>query len=598
LREYLSLELPDYMIPAYFVPLEKMPLTSSGKVDRRALPDPEYAAAVEEYVPPGDKVEEILAGIWQKVLGIEKIGITDHFFKNGGDSIKAIQVSARLKAFGMSLKVNDLFSYPTISQLGKCVKYTQRNVYQGITTGEAALTPIQQWFFEKDFTGKHHFNHAVMLYKEEGFNETFIEKIFAKLVQHHDALRMVYDFNHEGRVVQRNRGVEGKLFDFEIFHFENKDNIKEQANRVQAGINIEKGPLVKVRLFKTPEGDHLLVVIHHLVVDGVSWRILLEDFSTGYRQLQQGETLQFQQKSDSFKDWSCKLEEYSESKALLEELEYWKKIEEIQVELLPVDHKIEKREKKLRDNQTLRLQLNRKETGKLLTDVHRAYNTNMNDILLTALAMALKEWAGIEITAINLESHGREPVIEEIDTSRTVGWFTAQFPVLLDIKDTTELSYSIKSKKETLRHIPNNGIGYGILKYLTPPHKKQGVSFTLEPQVNFNYLGQFDDPNGGGIFTFSHLETGNAASPEMESIYNIDINGMVVEGALTFSFTYNKREYETASIEKLLDRFHCSLLEIIEHCTARDEVELTPSDLGDEELSLEELDHIKEMINL
>ncbi len=608
LRSRLSDQLPGYMIPAHFIQIEKMPLTTNGKIDRKALPEPGIlgiAETRETYTAPESHIEETLVEIWQKVIGVENIGITDNFFEIGGDSIKAIQVSARLKKYNLDLKINDLFSNPTIQELARCVKETRRTIFQGIVEGEIELTPIQRWFFDNNFTHSHHFNMAVMLYREKGFREEYVEKVFAKIVEHHDALRMVYIVK-EDRIAQVNRGKEGKLFDLEIVNLKNKNNIQteieNEANRLQAGLNLENGPLVKLGLFKTTGGDHLLIIIHHLVIDGISWRILLEDFETGYRQLDQGETIRFQEKTDSFQYWSRKLKEYAESKALLRELPYWRAIEETKIKPLPTDYEIGRKEKKSSDNEVVRLYLDEEETRKLLKEVNRAYSTNINDILLTALGLALKEWWGIKKSIVNLEGHGRENVIEDVDIGRTIGWFSSEFPVILDMSIEEDLSYTIKFTKETLRRIPNNGIGYGLLRYLTPPQKKEGVSFTFSPEISFNYLGEFDsnsnssNDNDDTVFTFSRMKTGDAVNPDMEIVQSLDINGMVINDVLEFSFTYNKREYRSDNIWKLANCFKTNLIRIIAHCTGKKEEELTPSDVGDEELSLEEFNDIQEMI--
>jgi non-ribosomal peptide synthase protein (TIGR01720 family) len=609
LQDYLKGKLPDYMIPGYFIQLEKIPLTSTGKIDRNALPEPEASTADQKYIPPGNEMEEKLMEIWQEVLGVEKIGTTDNFFQIGGDSIKAIQLSARLRKYRLDLKINDLFLHPSIKESAKCVKPSHQIIgqeyQQGTIAGEVPLTPIQQWFFENHFTHHHYYNHAVMLYNKEGFDKTIIRKLFTKITLHHDALRMVYRAAGD-KILQWNRGTdakkEGKLFDFEVFQLTNRDRsaIEREANRIQASIDLTRGPLVKLGLFKTAEGDHLLIVIHHLVVDGISWRILLEDFRIGYQQLEQGEEIKFQEKTVSFQYWAQQLKEYSESKEILKELEYWKKIEKAKSPPLPVDYKPAEKRKKYRDMESLRIDFNEEETVKLLTDVHRPYNTNINDILLTALGMAIKEWSGNETVVINLEGHGRESISDDrnINTSRTIGWFTCQFPVLLDMSNVSDLSASIKLIKETLRRIPNKGIGCGLLRYLTPGDKKKGIGFSITPEISFNYLGQFHETSNSGFFTFSQMHTGEPISPKLESIHKIDINGLVKEDTLTFSFTYNTCEYRKETLQQLAHGFKTNLIKIIEHCTGREEKELTPSDLGDEELSLEELEDIKDMISL
>jgi amino acid adenylation domain-containing protein/non-ribosomal peptide synthase protein (TIGR01720 family) len=599
LREYLSLTLPDYMIPSYFVQMEKIPLTPNGKVDHKALPEPELGLSPQGYVPPGNEVEEKLAATWQEVLGVRRIGINDNFFQVGGDSIKAIQVSARLKKYGLEIKISDLFLHPTIKELGKCVTEQQRVIYQGIASGQVELTPIQRWFFQSDFTNSHHFNQAVMLCRNN-FDEAALKKVFTKIVEHHDALRMVYEVR-ENEIIQVNRGIDGKLFDFEVFDFRDEidgdinieKRIETEAQRIQGEIDLERGPLVKTALFKTPTRDHLLIVIHHLVVDGVSWRILLEDIGSSFQQLERGGEIRFPAKTDSFKDWSAQLNLYAQSKKLLKELEYWKKLEDKKIPAISKDREIPGEKKKVKYLRDITLNLDEEKTGLLLKKVNHAYNTEINDILLAALAMAIHDWQGQENVLINLEGHGREGIIEGLDITRTVGWFTSQYPVLLKVEKAKELSQQIKTVKETLRQIPVKGIGYGILRYLTPMEKKKGKDFQLEPEISFNYLGQFGQERYPGFFEVSPLKPGLVVSPELHQVYAIEINGMILEGKLNITFRFNCYEYEQQNIQQLVSSYKSNLIKIIHHCSHKKEKELTPSDVGCKNLSIENLRKIE-----
>ena len=245
LREYLSQSLPEYMMPSYFVFLDRFPLTPGGKVDRRALPEPETrgtGAAAQDILPAGE-IEAILMNIWCEVLAVDRIGREDNFFQVGGDSIKVIQIAAKLMKHRLKLAGRDLFLYPTIKQLAKRVKRSGRPVPQEPVTGTAALTPIQRWFFDTDFLHPHHFNQSLMVFSEKGFNETLMEKVFTGIVSHHDALRMVFTGSGDA-VEQKNRGLEGKLFDLEIVDFRDKSGeqahaaIEKERARIHSGINL------------------------------------------------------------------------------------------------------------------------------------------------------------------------------------------------------------------------------------------------------------------------------------------------------------------------------------------------------------------------
>ncbi|MCP5050157.1 MAG: amino acid adenylation domain-containing protein, partial [bacterium] len=615
-REHLGQFLPHYMIPSHFIQLEQLPLTTNGKIDKTALQrlatDNNQSPINDLYEAPRNKTEETLVVIWQEVLNREPIGITDNFFETGGDSIKAIQIASKSHKYGIMLDVGDLFRHPVIKELSKLVGNAGKkppNLQPVQVTGEVELTPIQKWFHESTFTDPHHFNQAVFLYREEGFSQERVEQCFRHILRHHDALRMVYEIR-DNQVVQRNRGIEGEeeLFHLEVIHPEASISpgefekiVAREANKVQRSIDLQTGPLVKLVLFKGT-GDYLLIVIHHLVIDGVSWRILLEDFGAAYEALEKGQAIRLQDKTDSFQYWAAKQAEYARSREIRRELEYWKQLSERDVSILPKDSRKNGNEGecKYKDNETVTLDFSPMETRQLLEQTNRAYNTQVNDLLLTALALSLQNMWGMDNILINLEGHGRETIIEGIDINRTVGWFTSQFPVLLELSKYdnpgNNLSYQIRYIKETLRKIPGKGIGFGILKYLSP-HREEFAA-AKHPEINFNYLGDFGQREnyGNGIFSVSGLSAGDNISPRMKNLYVLDISGMVTDGALSLRFQYNKRQYSKSTIQTLASRYRAALLEIIRHCSTLEQPQLTPADYGlsrfPSTLTLENLAHI------
>ncbi|MCP4148984.1 MAG: non-ribosomal peptide synthetase, partial [bacterium] len=253
LRDNLTQYLPAYMIPGTFIRLEKMPLTSNGKIDRKALPAPEIKST-GGYEAPAGPVEKALTGVWQQVLkpgGNHRIGVNDNYFSLGGDSIKTIQIAARLRKYGYKMEVKEIFTHQTIRQLAPRIKKISRKSTQEAVTGTVPLTAIQRWFFQAALAGKTHFNQTVMIYREEGFDETKLQKVFTKIVRHHDALRMVYE-GAGSMVIQRNRGIEGGLFHLEKIDLTNntetdiRKKIPEISTRKQSEFNLETGPLVKL----------------------------------------------------------------------------------------------------------------------------------------------------------------------------------------------------------------------------------------------------------------------------------------------------------------------------------------------------------------
>ncbi|MDM5300447.1 surfactin non-ribosomal peptide synthetase SrfAA [Bacillus subtilis] len=599
LKSALKETLPDYMIPAFWVTLNELPVTANGKVDRKSLPEPDIEAGSGEYKAPTTDMEELLAGIWQDVLGIPEIGVSDNFFSLGGDSIKGIQMASRLNQHGWKLEMKDLFQHPTIEELTQYVERAEgKQADQGPVEGEAILTPIQRWFFEKNFTNKHHWNQSVMLHAAKGFDPELVEKTLQALIEHHDALRMVYREKTK-EVVQYNRGLDAALAQLEIIQIEgqakdHEDRIEREAERLQSSIDLQEGGLLKAGLFQAEDGDHLLLAIHHLVVDGVSWRILLEDFAAVYTQLEQGNEPVLPQKTHSFAEYAERLQDFANSKAFLKEKEYWRQLEEQTVAAkLPKDR--ESGDQRMKHTKTIEFSLTAEETEQLTTKVHEAYHTEMNDILLTAFGLAMKEWTGQDRVSVHLEGHGREEIIEDLTISRTVGWFTSMYPMVLDMKHADDLGYQLKQMKEDIRHVPNKGVGYGILRYLTAPEHKEDVAFSLQPDVSFNYLGQFDDMSDAGLFKRSELPSGQSLSPETEKPNALDVVGYIENGKLTMSLAYHSLEFHEKTIQTFSDSFKAHLLEIIKHCLSQDGTELTPSDLGDDDLTLDELDKLMEI---
>ncbi|WP_425341227.1 amino acid adenylation domain-containing protein [Brevibacillus borstelensis] len=602
LREFATRELPVYMIPAHFVKLDKMPLTPNDKVDRKALPEPDPTQTEHEYEAPQNPTQEILATIWQDVLGVKRVGIRDSFFALGGDSIKAIQVAARLHAHQLKVETRFLLKYPTIEQVAPYVTHIGRKSEQGIVSGHVPFTPIQHWFFERNFASMHHWNQSYMLYRAHGFDEAALRKAIAKLVEHHDALRMVYR-SENGKILQVNRGLEGEWYDFLTYDFRTHDNeeqaIEKETKRLHSCIRLDEGPLVKAALFQTSRGDHLFIVIHHLVADGVSWRILLEDLASAYTQALEQEDIVLPEKTDSFKDWSIRLQEYANQGEAVRELPYWQAVvSEAAHVALPKDFdSIDCRQSSIRN---ARMELSVEATEQLLKRVNQAYSTEINDILLSALGLAVRKWAGMEKIVINLEGHGREDIVEQANVSRTVGWFTAQYPVVLPITETEDLSLFIKRTKEHLRKIPYKGIGYEILKYLTAEMPRSSLSCLPKPEINFNYLGQFDSDLKSEVFTRSPYSGGNTLgpdgknniSPDNESYVTLNITGLIEDAKLVTTFSYSDRQYREETVRKLSELYQKHLIAIIDHCLNKKETERTPSDFSFKGLDMEEVDDI------
>ncbi|OAB38376.1 non-ribosomal peptide synthetase [Paenibacillus glacialis] len=602
IRNYLATRLPHYMIPAAFVFLDQMPLNENGKLDYKALPEPlTDIESSDTYSAPVNEIEEALVRVWEDTLGVKGIGTDHHFFEYGGDSIKALQISSRLMAYGLKMEMRDLFKYPRIRELSRYVQASISEISQELVIDAVGLTPIQYRLFEQKWELVGHYNHSLMLYTRKKFETELLMQSFNHMVEHHDALRMRFS-RGDNRVVQFNHGLEGDtFFKLDVIDFTGREDckadIEQQSARMQAGLNIEQGPLIQLVLYRTDIGDYLLIIIHHLVIDGVSWRFILEDFTMIYKQLVEQKAIKLPAKTNSFSDWSKSLAKYSVSKALLNETKYWSQVEQTYTVELPVDHSIECN--KAYDHAIVKMTLDTDSTQKLLTDVHHAYSTEINDILLATLNLTLQEWVGSAPVLIQMEGHGREAVIKEIDVSRTVGWFTSVFPFVLGTEGVNDFSEIIKTTKDNLRRIPGKGIGYDILKYLTAKDSSIDLPlhFQLKPEIVFNYLGQFDKAVvQSDLFELSDVSTGPEIGGQIEKVQKLELNGMVIGGELTIDLVYNQSQYDADTIQRLANRYKDHLIDIIHHCCHKQVKEITPTDYQYNKLSQKQLDNISKRL--
>jgi len=358
--------------------------------------------------------------------------------------------------------------------------------------------------------------------------------------------------------------------------------ITAKASELQRSLDIEHGPLMQVIAFRC--GTHLpyrvLFLVHHLAVDAISWRVLLDDFAVAYQQLQRNETMRLPAKTSSFKHWAEGLETYAQSAALAKEAPFWLAQARQQLPPLPVDHQTPPEANTEGAARSVIVTLDTAETRELLQDVPKAYHTQINDALLAAVATAFREWTGSPQLRIDLEGHGREPILDRVDLSRTVGWLTAIYPVVLDTTAFADAGSALPAIKEQLRQIPQHGIGYGLARYLNPrlalnAHLVQQPS----PEVTFNYLGQFvADDTSTNLFTPAREAAGPEISPENRRAHLLEVLGSVTDGQLRFIWVYCPAIHDQATIERLAQRFVDALRAIIAHCKSPDAGGATPSD--------------------
>ncbi|HEX6288077.1 MAG TPA: non-ribosomal peptide synthase/polyketide synthase, partial [Herpetosiphonaceae bacterium] len=599
LRGYLRARLPEYMVPSAFVVLDALPLTPNGKVDRKALPAPERHPGEESsFVAPRTPVETTLARIWAEVLRIEPVGVQDNFFALGGDSILSIQVIARATQAGLGLTPKQLFQHQTIAELALVVDTAPLvTAEQGIVTGPVPLTPIQHWFFADDQPEPHHFNQAVLLQVQQPLDPALLDQAVQHLLVHHDALRLRVTRTPSGwqqRIVALDDTPLVTTIDLTNMPLaEQSMAITAAATDIQASLDLSSGPLLRVSAFDlgAEQPGRLLIVIHHLAVDAVSWSILLADLHSAYAQLQQGAVVTLPSKTTAFKAWAERLVDYAHSPTLHDRVAYWLQIARQPVPPMPSDWSDGANTQA--SIARIRLTLSAAETHALLHDVPRAYHTQINDVLLTALTLAWTVWSGTATLRLDLEGHGREELFAEVDLTRTVGWFTTLFPVVLDLGTVREPGAALKTIKEQLRAIPQRGIGYGLLRYLAPELVRDRFVDLPAAEVAFNYLGQLDQAIAAdGWLALAAEDAGPVVSPLARRRHLLEVSGFVAGGQLHLSWAYSSARHRRATIERLVTAYQAALQALIAHCQAPDVGGYTPSDFPLARLDQAALDRI------
>ena len=586
LKTYLSGVVPDYMVPQVYVVLDQMPLTSNGKIDRKLLPDPEVSNQ-RVYVAPTTKTEEGLVSIWQDLLNVEQIGVTDNFFELGGDSIIVIQVVSRAKKKGYHIQVQDLFDYQTIADLAIAVEQNSHKLNtaeQGLLEGEVPLSPIQQWFFDRG-EALSHFNQAVLLSIDKAVTKDKLEKTIDLIARRHDSLR----FRYTKEIT--NQQPEWKQFYGEPANLYRTETIEEGQDiatavtaickKYQESFDIETGSLARFVLIETPDSEEynrFFMVSHHLAVDGVSWRFIIDDLETLLAEETTDETLYLGNKNNSFRDWINKLKDFAETEEIESQLEYWQQINSNYTPL-PTDFSANRPTRKTK--KTHEEVLNQEYTKYLLKEANAAYGTEINDLMLSALQMTFEDVLGTQRLALGFEGHGRENVLSEIDLAGTTGWFTNKYPVILSIEEAKTEGDIIKSVKEALRKIPTKGMGYGCLRYL---HSSEEIRHSLKDcgwDVVFNYLGQIDNVlNQSKNFKSASENSGAHISPDSLLEEKFIVKAIIVANELRISWDYSAERYRPETVEKLANKFIENLTQLVEHCINKGEREVTPSDFG------------------
>jgi amino acid adenylation domain-containing protein/non-ribosomal peptide synthase protein (TIGR01720 family) len=604
LRAHLQERLPDYMVPSAFVELAALPLTPSGKLDRRALPPPAAglsAAGDRRFAAPRTAAEQLLAGIWQELLGLPAVGVHDNFFELGGDSILSILVVSRAARAGLRLTPRQLFEQPTVAGLARlAAPPAVAAAAPAAVAGPLPLTPIQRWFFAQQPVHPEHFNQALLL-EIEPVAPRVLAQAWQQLLEHHDALRLRFAPGGPGEPWRQWLAAAPAApapaplaandalawIDLAALGAERfAAALEAAASLLQASLDLERGPLARLALFTHAAGrPRLLAIVHHLAVDGVSWRVLLEDLETACRPAAPGAAVALPARTAAFGAWAEQLQALAATAETALEAAGWRQRLALPVAPLPVDGggEPEAADDRVSQALTASVDLDAGETRALLQEAPRAYRAQIAELLLAALALAFQAWTGERRLLLDLEGHGREEA-GGLDLSRTVGWFTALFPVLLELDDAAAAPAALRAVKEQLRAVPRRGLGFGLWRYLgagsTAPDAAGELAADLpRPEVLFNYLGQLDASVAAGRLVRPAPEAaGPLRHPEQRRWHAIEINAAVLGGRLRATWTYSRGRHRAATIAGLAEHFRRALRGLIAARHAPAAAALTASD--------------------
>lgn len=594
LRQYCTERLPYYMVPNYFIAISHIPLTGNGKINYKLLPAPEPQAINIPDDSFSYEMDEILLPVWKAIFNTDHIGLKDDFFALGGDSIKAVQITSRLFELGISLNVKDILIYHTIEQISVHAKRTVSKMQyeQGIIAGERELLPAESWFFRQQFKEPGFYNQSLLLQLKKQIDIDVLQAAFRKLIAHHDGFRTNYEIGSQ-KCFYNNEHLKDP-FEIEKISFELRDwnahsyqpdpdsEISMAFKSLKSGFNLSEDLLLKAAMINISGAHHyLFITAHHLVVDGISWRVILEDLFAVYAAIEKSETIRLPQKTAGLNDWSKKIRNYVESAEFLKEEAYWNETDDFEF-VLPLDQETTNWE--TGNLRKVIFELDQESTRFLSGEANLMFKTDVSILLNTALILTLKSWLNSSQFIVEQENHGRH--LEDIETSRSVGWFTAMYPILLVA--TESIGDLIKSVKESIRNVPQNGVGYMAV------HRNDQQYSHQKSQIRLNYLGKFDAEFDNELFTYCFISTGIDSSAVNEMTAVLELNAMIFNGVFRMEIGYNSQAYTESTLNNFKELFVGNLHKLLQHLRNEDEVHFTPSDFTEVELDQADLDSLFE----
>ncbi|HET9364977.1 MAG TPA: amino acid adenylation domain-containing protein, partial [Candidatus Angelobacter sp.] len=619
LRESLSNTLPSYMVPAFITVLPTLPLNANGKLDRKALPSPEAVESSSGRMPR-THAEEVLCSLMGQVLGVPRTTLDDNFFALGGDSILAFQLVSRARQAGVIVSLRDVFEQATIESLA-AVSQSQAAAAAAPDDGVGPMppTPMTCWFLEAGGT-MHRFSQSIVLQVPANLKRQDLVRVLQTIIDHHDALRLRFTGSEGPREnwrleIQAKDAMSAEAC-FRVVDIAGldgdtcKQKIMQEDQAAAERLSAENGTMLQAVWFnagRTAPG-RLLLTIHHAVIDGVSWRILVPDLVAVWTAISSGNNPVLESSPFSYRGWVERLSREALNPERVKELSFWTDKLKNAPELVPGRQLVPSRDTLNKARQIV-LTLPPKVTAPLLNQVASTFHARINDVLLTGLVLSILKWqrqyqsSNNTSVLIDLEGHGRERIFDGVDLSRTVGFFTIMFPLHLDLGPLDlekawaggkALGSALKSIKEQLRAVPDNGIGYGLLRYLNP-ETAPALSGLTKSQIDFNYLGRFPvaettDWSPSDAFT-------GGLDPEMSFHHPLEIDSMVVERAagpeLTALWTWIPGILSEQDVQLMAEGWFHMLEALVQLSEQPGVGGLTPSDLPLVALSQSEIDQME-----
>lgn len=566
LKQVLQQSLPAYMIPAAFIRLTELPLNNNGKVDKAALLQMPVVLVQRNETNETTALtgkELLLQQCLQQVLQVAYVGPEDNFYEMGGDSIKLIRLVALLRKEGYRLQLKDFMHAASVKGAAGKLLPVSAVMLDTVATGTMPLSPVAGSYFDwvPEHTA-HHFNQSVKLFAPKGWDAEKVQQVLQYLVGYHDVLRSRFMRNEAGNRIQEvpEQSLTVAVPVYDLKAADNADTwFVQLADALQAGMDLEKGILLQAAIFRRKEGDTLLLAIHHLVTDGVSWRILFDDFATLYQQAQNNTAFALPEKTTSFKAWVTAQQQYALGNAFSAEAAWWQQVAGEPIAPLPVDNAAGTN--LVGDRASVATKWDTAQTRILLHDAARLLNLSVQDVLIAALGIACGNQFALPALTIHLEGHGRGEQQEGVDVSRTIGWFTSIYPFTIPDRNNQSLLQYVTAVRNALQQVPSGGIGYGLWN----SYINGNSATTQRPAICLNYLGQFagslEVKQEGGV-SIQLGEKGAEVHAAMPRMHELELSAMITEDELHCAVQYSKNRFTAVTMQQFVNRLQQALMDI------------------------------------